>query len=149
MDDSLVIRAVARDLIDPLGHLRKQFWQHLVIGGAVVTDLGRHDFAGRFVHADMQLAPRAAFACAMLPHLPFALAIDFHPRAVHHHMHSLMPTSRQTDFDRSLPSTQRRVVRRFQAAVQRVQDRLHQSLCSTQRQVIHLFECQHAFDGRI
>ena len=47
----------------------------------------RDDLAGGLINPEVQCAPRAPLAPAVLTHLPFAFAIHFQPGRIHHQVH--------------------------------------------------------------
>jgi hypothetical protein len=77
-----IIGTVGIDLRDQLGDLIEQLTEDF----AVVTAVIRHHAERISPVSQMRLAPGTTLADDMLPRLSLTLAIDFHTRAINHHM---------------------------------------------------------------
>lgn len=145
-----VIGAIAADLFKFLFDLVKQVCQYLAIGNIIRRHDRRHDFARRFIRAEMQFAPGAAFRVAVLTDFPFAFAKDFHARRINHHVQRfVLLAARQSHFQRRTAAAQLAVADDRQIQAEQLHKRTHQALGGAQGQMIDLFERRHAQDGRV
>jgi hypothetical protein len=146
----LVIRAIAADLFNLLFDLLKQVFQNLRVGDVVGRHHRRDDLTRRFIRAQMQFSPGAAFAITVLADFPFAFTEDLHARRVNHHVQRfVLLAARQDDLQRRTAAAQLAVVHDGQVQAEQLGDGKQQALSGAQRQMINLFERRHAQDGGV
>ena len=145
-----VIGPVGRDLPQLTLDLRKQVRQQSRVLERVGRDHGRHELMGGFIHAEVELAPRAATTPSVLAYLPFTFAVDFDARRVNHDVQRLaLPPARQFDLQSSAAAAEGRVTGHAQRHAEQPEERARQALGGAQRQVINLFQRCHAEDGGV
>src|SRR5215217_986968 len=145
-----VIRAIGTHLLDLVCDLRKQVLKQLRVLEVVGRDHDRDKLMGRFVHAEMKFAPRAAARVPVLAHFPLAFAVDLDAGGVHYHVQWLgVAKARQLNRKCAAATTQRRVTGHTQLDTEQLHDRARQPFGGAQRQAVDLFESSHAEDGDV
>src|SRR5215213_234600 len=147
---SLVIRAVAADLLYLLVYLLNQLIKHLAVGKIVCSNYRSHYLTRSFVSPDMKLSPGPALRVAVLTNFPFTFTKYLYACRVYNHMQRLLLfTTRQLYLKPLATAAQHRVVRHGQIQAHQLNYREHQPLCCAQRQMINLLQSSHAQDGCI
>ena len=145
-----VIGSIGRDLLDLLCHFCEQVLKQLRVFEVIGRDRYGDKLMGRFVHAEVEFAPRAAAGVAMLAHLPLALAIDFDAGGINNHVDWFrLPQARQRNGERAAAARERRVTGHAQLNAKQPEDRARQPFGGSQRQAVNLFQSRHAENSRI
>ena len=94
---ALVICFIARDLLNLLINLVKQFRHHLAVSEVVGRQDCCHYLASRFINTDVEFAPGARAGVAVLSDLPLPFTKYFHARRINHHLQGLAPSQAGQD----------------------------------------------------
>ena len=145
-----VICSVSRDLAHIILNLLQQVGQQLRVLEIIGRDHYGYELKGRLVHSEMQFAPRSTATVSMLPHFPFALAIDLDAGGIHHHVQRIgLPQARQFNFQRAAATAKCRVTGDAHLDAEQANDRARQPFGGSERQMVNFFQSRHAEDGRV
>jgi len=99
---AVIVTAIARHPRKFHLDLRQQVREHLPVAVVVRRHRRGVNLSGRLINSDVQRAPRAPACPFMLADFPFAFAVDFHARRIHHQMQRrTLGTLGQGDFERA------------------------------------------------
>ncbi len=88
-----VVSTIGGDLGNVALHLRQQVGKDFVVVPVGGGHLDADDVLGRFIHGQVDLAPGAALAYAVLAYLPLAFTDDLQPGGVRHDMRRASATT--------------------------------------------------------
>jgi hypothetical protein len=141
------IRSHAADLLVSW-NLVEQIGQHRCISGVAARDLDCSDFQRLLINADVDLAPDAPFAAAMLAGVPLAFPFDLDAGAIDKQVQrALRATIRDVDRKRPLASADGAEVRNVPIEARQPQEAFHKARRLPKRHSEYHFHGQARLDG--